>query len=376
MLFQSDGHINMSRSMLLLLLRLALPTRRTASSAFTESSYHRKSFVGRSSKRYASVTNLVKDETIGCEHFGKCPGCSFETNVCNIPVANSAKIYFSSSAIQKYRATVDDSIKGEEMFKVIVPSSVTQWRTQAKLAVTRKSSWGRDGCVFGLYERGTHRVMPIPNCKVHHPSINAAVEILTKASANAGTVAYNEDTGEGDLRYVQLQVERITQKICITLVWNAPSIKECQPSLARLTKEIKRLEPNLWHSIWCNCNNNMGNVIFARGDDRWHRISGSEFLREPIPGSWGDGKLHFSPKAFRQGNMDGFDIISQYVARSIPPGAKVCELYAGIGILGLTALSFHSIRNGTEGNQKLTWLRCSDENPENIKLFQQTVDSM
>jgi len=326
---------------------------------------------------HSSPIKLLKDEDIGCEHFGKCPGCTFDTNLDNIPIVNSAKLYFSSSALQKYRS----KNKAEECFEVRIPSSSTHWRTQAKLAVAPKSSWGRDGCIFGLYEKGTHRVMAIPYCKVHHPSINTAVQILSQATAKAGTVAYNEDTGEGDLRYVQLQVERMTQRVALTLVWNAPTIKECQPRLARLTKELKRLEPNLWHSIWCNCNNNMGNVIFARGDDRWHRLHGPEFIREPIPGT-DEGKLYFSPKAFRQGNMDGFDTIAQYVAQHVPFGSKVCELYAGIGILGLTSLSFQATDNqkvlddSVKRNQPLSWLRCSDENPENDKLFHQSVNSM
>lgn len=371
-------------SPMMILLRIAWSTRRVH--AFTEFRTKTSFASCRSSKRPLSLINSLKDEPIGCGHFGKCPGCSFDTNVCNIPVVSSAKLYFSSSALQKYRWISGDNIKTQESFKVIVPSSVTHWRTQAKLAVAPKSSWGRDGCIFGLYERGTHRVMAIPHCKVHHPSINAAIQILTKASANAGTVAYNEDTGEGDLRYVQLQVERMTQKVSLTLVWNAPTIKECQPRLARLTKELKRLEPDLWHSIWCNCNNNMGNVIFARGDDRWHRLYGPEFLREPIPGTKQDGNLYFSPKAFRQGNMDGFDTIAQYVAQNIPPGSKVCELYAGIGVLGLTSLSFHAHKRGVSGedhhemnssrNSPLAWLRCSDENPENVKLFYHSLNSM
>jgi len=357
-------------SPMLILLRIAWSTRQVSS--FTKAHIAKSFIVNGSYKRHLSLTKLLSDESIGCEHFGKCPGCSFDSNVCNIPIVNSAKLYFSSSALQKYRSKNTD-----ESFKVIVPSSLTHWRTQAKLAVAPKSSWGRDGCIFGLYERGSHRVMAIPNCKVHHPSINTAVQILTKATANAGTVAYNEDTGEGDLRYVQLQVERMTQKVSLTLVWNAPTIKDCQPRLARLTKELKRLEPDLWHSIWVNCNNNMGNVIFSRGDDRWSRLNGPEFLREPIPGT-SDGKLYFTPRAFRQGNMDGFDSIAKYVAQNVPPGSKVCELYAGIGILGLTSLSLHAGDDHVDSkrNPPLTWLRCSDENPENLRLFGLIVKSM
>jgi len=339
---------------------------------------------GRRSDHHAVEELIMVDEranedrklgSIGCEHFGKCPGCSVNDRVGEVETAKSAQLYFSSSAVKKHRTlgVLDDDDQSDDFFKIVVPSPLSHWRTQAKLAVSPKSSWGRDGCTFGLYERGTHNVMPIPNCAVHHPSINRAVEALTEATTNVGTAAYNEDTGEGGLRYVQLQVERSTGKICLTLVWNAEDLKGCQPGLTLLIKELKRSDPQLWHSIWCHSNDNIGNAIFARGSQRWHPMDGPEFTREPIPGTKleeREGLLYFSPKVFRQGNMDGFDAIAQHVARAVPPGSKVCELYAGIGILGLTTLAYHAKQ------RPLQWLRCSDENPENPRLFQRTVNTM
>jgi 23S rRNA (uracil1939-C5)-methyltransferase len=98
--------------------------------------------------------------------------------------------------------------------------------------------------------------------------------------------------------------------------------------------------------------------------------SGPEFLREPLP--VGDkGWLYFTPLTFRQGNMDGFEILANDVARRVPQGSKVCELYAGVGLLGLTAFAFHASADGG-----LKWLRCSDENPANARCFQRAVDSL
>ena len=99
--------------------------------------------------------------------------------------------------------------------------------------------------------------------------------------------------------------------------------------------------------------------------------SGPEFLREPL--SVGNkGWLYFTPLTFRQGNIDGFDILANDVARKVPPGSKVCELYAGVGMLGLTALAYN-FENDIEG---LKWLRCSDENPSNSRCFARSLDSL
>lgn len=316
---------------------------------------------------------------INCEHFGSCPGCVVDDMVGDVQIINSAKRYFSSTAVRRKRTDVIES--GEDwviedmddgFYKVVIPSEITEWRTQAKLVCAPKSSsWAKDGCRFGLYKRRSHDVLDIPNCKVHHPSINRAVEALEKATDKVGTAAYSEDAREGGLRYIQMTVERTTGKVCLTLVWAASDIKYAQPALSRLTKELTRMEPDLWHSMWLHCNDGPGNNIFTRNSRNWHIISGNEFMREPI--AIGDkGYLFFSPLVFRQGNINGFDILATDVALKIPGGSKVCELYAGVGLLGLTALVHHS----QPEEEPLTWVRCSDENPSNPRCFHRSVSSL
>jgi 23S rRNA (uracil1939-C5)-methyltransferase len=316
---------------------------------------------------------------INCEHFGVCSGCIVNENVGEVDIIKSAKSFFSSTAVRKNRLdvleqrlnwVVEESDDG--FYQVVVPSDVTQWRTQAKLAVAPKSSsWSKDGCQFGLYQKGSHKILPIPNCQVHHPSINRAVEALMKATLKAGTPAFSSDSWEGGLRYVQLQVERTTGKICLTLVWAAAELKFTQPALSRLTKELTKVEPDLWHSMWCHCNDGQGNNIFSRNVKNWYRLSGLEYVREPLPVG-NQGWVYYSPLVFRQGNIAGFDVLANDVARRVPGGSKLCELYAGVGGLGLSALAYH----GQKGEKPLVWVRCSDENPANKRCFSRSVESL
>lgn len=309
---------------------------------------------------------------LNCPHFKSCPGCIAETNLAtaspDIPILNSAQLYFQSSAVQQKAIS-----PRSDFYQIVLPSEITQWRTQAKLAVQPKSTWGA-GCIFGLYEKNSHNIVEIPNCVVHHPSINRAMDILSKATTKVQTPAWKEDSGGNGLRYVQLSVERMSGRVSMTLVWHAGSLKETQPHLARLIKECKKMDSSLFHSIWCHTNDSLGNAIFAKGEKNWHPMDGPEFVREPIPGTElkkKEGLLFFSPSCFRQANMDGFDEIAMHVARNIPGGSKVCELYAGVGLIGLTALSY-SYKQG----EPLQWLRCSDENPANPRSFNKNVYSM
>jgi len=337
---------------------------------------------------YANEERLFSSRGhIVCPHFESCPGCITDRSIGDVDIIRSAARFFSSTAVRKNRIDVirsgEDWVVEDEddgFYDVVVPSETTKWRTQAKLVAAPKSGsqWSNDGCIFGLYKRGTHTVLEIPDCSVHHPSINRAVAALKAATAKTGTPAYTDDNG---LRYVQLQVERTTGKIALTLVWGTSELKWTQPALSRLTKELLRAEPDLWHSMWCHCNDSPGNNIFSRNPRNWHRLSGHEFVREPLP--VGElGWLYFSPLAFRQGNIDGFDVIANDVARAVPGGSKVCELYAGVGMLGLTALVHHhnnhqNYKDTVAGyGEPLTWVRCSDENPANPRCFSASVRSL
>ena len=44
--------------------------------------------------------------------------------------------------------------------------------------------------------------------------------------------------------------------------------------------------------------------------------------------------------------------------RFVPRGCRIVELYAGVGIIGLSV-----------GLHKAQWIRCSDENPANVRAF-------
>ena len=71
----------------------------------------------------------------------------------------------------------------------------------------RKRYGHENGCSFGLYELGTHTVLPLPDCSVNCPSINLDVEALAVATKDVQTAPYDEDTRNGELCYVKLQVE-------------------------------------------------------------------------------------------------------------------------------------------------------------------------
>ena len=96
------------------------------------------------------------------------------------------------------------------------------------------------------------------------------------------------------------------------------------------------------------------------------------------PGSGGGGGgggapvFFFTPAVFRQANLAGFAAIVARAAALVGParlnGAVACELYGGIGTIGLSLLALPLAGPGGGGGG-LAELRCSDENPANARAF-------
>ena len=214
----------------------------------------------------------------------------------------------------------------------------------------------------GLFAPKSHSILPVPNCPAHHPSINHAINAIQYACEYSKVEAYDEQTGQGNLRYVCVNVERQTGKSQITIVWNSnPSNEEdnklCDTGrLESFTQKIIDIGTtndcgkkkgnatnNLFflHSLWVHKNESWkhSNAIFdisssstksnsngADIDNGWRRIYGPDVIEECIMPTSKTSmkkpnvsqtdcsdvfppytiKLQFPPNVFRQANIDAF----------------------------------------------------------------------
>jgi tRNA/tmRNA/rRNA uracil-C5-methylase (TrmA/RlmC/RlmD family) len=289
-----------------------------------------------------SARELALKSELRCIHFGECAGCTAEAGLAKTPLMAEARDFF------------EQLLPRGEGFRIHI-GSVHRWRTLAKLAVAPAGA-GQVG--IGLYQSGTHDVMAIPSCRVHHPSINEAVEVLQREMLDLGVSGYNEFTGVGHLRYVQMMVERHSNRVQMTLVWNADNYRTASPTVQLLVKRLK-LYP-MFHSLWINFRTGTGNVIFNRDDKAWHLAHGPPYVRETILAQGSNLSFPIGPNMFRQGNLEQFEAMLRAIQPFIPPRSRVCELYAGAGVIGLSTAA-----------STCEWLRCSDENPANLEAFLQ-----
>jgi tRNA/tmRNA/rRNA uracil-C5-methylase (TrmA/RlmC/RlmD family) len=149
-----------------------------------------------------------------------------------------------------------------------------EWRCWAKLAIRGTP----ENPLIGLYQEGTHIVTDIPECRAHHPSINATIKLLRQGISELNIQPFDKVTGTGELRYVQMAVttyntsipvaKRYEQgKVQVTLVWN--SRDECSQNAEKLSLLTEFLWRNggskssvhLIHSIWANFQTSTSNEL-------------------------------------------------------------------------------------------------------------------
>lgn len=245
---------------------------------------------------------------INCQHFPICSGCRINQQVDQTKAYKEAVEFFSKYPISPFKMHV---------------GSPYGWRTRAKLAVRGNSQQP----LIGLFKEGSHDIVDIPFCKVHHPAINIAVDFIKKWIIINHISIYSETTGHGLIRYLQLAVERKTQKVQLTLVINE---KLDSTTIEALCADLWNLSMQ-WHSIWINYNSRRDNVIFG-GD--WKLIKGEEWLWENLL----HAEVCFHPASFAQANPEMFEKLLVRLNELIPQGTSLLEYYAGAGVIGLSLL--------------------------------------
>lgn len=178
---------------------------------------------------------------------------------------------------------------------------------------------------IGIFEQGSHWVADIPECLVHHAAVNRAAAALRAAIQVSGIAPYTERTHGGLVRYVQLVVERASNRVQVVIVANC----ETPAPIAKLIEALQKNLGDSLHSLWFSPNTLRGNAILG---PRCEHISGPLTVTEQIGGA----QVFFPPDAFGQSHLAIYEDVVARINSLVPDGADVLELYAGVGAIGLS----------------------------------------
>ncbi len=262
-----------------------------------------------------------------CEYFPLCSGCEIQGNVSPPPIWGDL-VHFLTLLIPDHHIP-------------FVAKEITGWRSRSKLAV--RGDYRNPE--IGLFKKGSHDVVSIPTCPLHHPAINKTYQIVRATLFEQKIIPYDEK-GNGVIRYLQFVVDRRTLKIQLTVVVNRMRFDS---SLERFVKLLYNRAD--LHSIWLNFQPLQTNRIFG---DEWQLMDGETYLWEHLHKVW----CAFHPACFGQSHLTLFEEVLRRITGWIGSDRRVLELYAGIGVIGLNLAS--------QGNQ----IMCVEQNPYAAECFE------
>jgi len=195
----------------------------------------------------------------------------------------------------------------------------TGFRTRARLAVRGRAASPK----IGLFQAGSHRIVDIPRCTIHHPAIHATGAAAKAAIRAEGVAPYAERPHAGTLRYLQIALDA-EARAQLVLVGREATPEPLAPLARRLADG---LGPAL-HSLWWNGQPERSNAILG---PHWHRFQGPEALVETLL----DVPVFHPPGAFRQSHGTLAARLVELAAEWLPEPGRTVEYFAGCGAIGL-----------------------------------------
>lgn len=249
-----------------------------------------------------------------CPHFPHCAGCA----LIGTPYGEQ---------LQRKEAGVRTALAPyAELQPVVVEPIVGSprafgYRNQAKLVARRT----RRDLLLGVYEPGTHHVVDISGCPVHHPIIAVVLRAVRGILERREISIYDEGTAAGWLRYVVVRASLAQKTAQVILV-----VRERAPRLEREMAQALR-RARYVRSVVINVNATPGNVIFGAG---FIAMTQETALIERV----GPLRLKSHAGAFLQANIQAARrLYDRVLAWADPtPSETAVDLYAGVG-----AISFY-----------------------------------
>lgn len=241
-----------------------------------------------------------------CSHRPPCPGCP-----------HFGAVGLAEGTERRLRAWCEKM--GVADLQVVAGQS-HGYRHRVRLAVRGRASNPK----LGLFEAGSHQVVDIPQCLIHHPRINQVAGWLKQHLRRAKVSTYSEAHHAGLVRYAQLALERETGTVQVVVVGNSERIEP----LTSLFEALRRDPHPHLHSLVFNGHPERSNAVFG---PHWAVHSGPATLVDVI----GEARVHYPPGAFSQANPALFEGLVSEIHAWVEPGGHLVELYCGVGAIGL-----------------------------------------
>lgn len=271
-------------------------------------------------KSYAigEIVELIdaSDERIDsqCAYFPICGGCSF----CHIEYNAELKI--------KER-WVKDALKriGKldiDVLPIIGSPNENYYRNKSQFPVRLNES-GKAIC--GFYERGSHNIVNIDDCKISSAEANTALIAIRNFIDEYKISVYDPRTHKGLIRHIYIRNSERTSETLVTIVINGSALPHYNELIAILQSKL-----NGFCGLLLNINTADTSLVLGK---KFITLWGKDHMNDELLGV----KFHISPLSFYQVNSDQaermYSIVREYA--DLTKDDTVLDLYCGIGTMAL-----------------------------------------
>jgi 23S rRNA (uracil1939-C5)-methyltransferase len=257
-----------------------------------------------------------------CPYFGRCGGCRLQHMAYEGQLAFKAKQV--ADALQRL-----GGLAGVEVRPIIGAEETLGYRNKMEFTVARGPSRANSeqaSIVVGLHEADRYdAVLDIERCLLQSDRMNALLGEARGFFAERGLTVYEQDTGEGLLRFLMLREGRHTGELMTNVVTSAPAVSELAPLVGRLQAR----EPGTT-SVVMNVNPKKASVAVGVEE---HLLGGRDHIRERVGGL----TFQVSASSFFQTNSRQADRLFELVIDSaeLTGTETVYDLYSGTGAISL-----------------------------------------
>ena len=249
-----------------------------------------------------------------CPLAKKCGGCDYQG------IAYEEQL-------KKKEQTVKKLMKGMgEILPIIGAEDPYCYRNKVHAVFSRR----RNGeIVSGIYQEGTHKVVPVETCQIEDQKADAIIGTIRGLLKSFKIKVYDEDTDYGLLRHVLIRTGAKTGQIMVVLVTRSPIF----PSKNNFVKALRAVHPEI-STVVLNVNERKTSMVLGA---RNITLYGKGYIEDELCGC----RFRISPTSFYQINpVQTQKLYEKAVELANLTGEEIAiDAYCGIGTIGMTAAS-------------------------------------
>ncbi len=256
-------------------------------------------------------------ESVVCPYAKRCGGCSY---------INRDYKWSLGYKEMKVRKLLKPWV---ELSGIVGMEDPYHYRNKVHAVFAHVRDGHRERNVAGIYEQGTHKVVPVEKCMIENEKADAIIQDILKMLSGFKIKVYDEDTGYGLLRHVLVRTAHVTGQIMVVLVLSSPIL----PGKNNFVKALREKHPEIT-TILLNVNDEQTSMVLG---EREIVLYGKGYIEDVLCGH----TFRISAKSFYQVNSVQTEKLYRKAVEyaNLTGHERVIDAYCGIGTIGITAAS-------------------------------------